>query len=459
MNIAAVRAAAQPPPIFGPRTDILTVIAASGPVRMVALQELFTEIRVAAARDGADGGICLGWRPPGSDRRGQRGAALALDPQHPLHKEIRAVLLALARDFPFRAERDMTKAETALPDGKRRHDPDKVLFFPNRLKVLCALDALGGTPTIADLAGGLTAMRLSVVNQVVQHLIRDGIAIKSGPHVSLVQAGWTNPLRRLVRAYMRLRPDLPVQIRGNLKKKRATSERQNANGFFGREVVERALIALALHGPLRTAELESAATSQNGALALRKLMKMGIVAREERGEGKGRHYVLGLNAAHPLYRELRAMLCSMGGGSPSRKTQLKCPVERVVLRGLFTSELYADVLIAIETAVHGEIDPTTIIRLHNERDGWNVRMNVRRWARQGLLKRRHYGNVSLYWFNPEYPHYKPLRALLSRIADLQPRRRTLAAVEEHTYVSNRQPRAHRRRAKEKATGRFLPDLH
>ncbi|MHB1549980.1 MAG: hypothetical protein ACYCX6_02125 [Vulcanimicrobiaceae bacterium] len=425
---------------------------------MVALQEFFTEIRVAAGRDGADGGICLGWPPPGWDKRGQRGAALALDPSHPLHKEVRALLLTLARDCPFRAKRDMTKAETALPDGKRRYDLDKVSFFPNRLKVLCALDALGGTATIADLAGGLTAMRLSVVNQVVQHLVRDGIATKAGPHVSLVQAAWTNSLRWLVRAYTRLRPDLPVQIRGNLKKKRATSERRNVNGLFGREVVERALTILAVRGPMRTGDLEIAAASRRATMALRKLIKIGIVARAERGEGKGRRYVLGLNAVHPLYRELRAMLCSMGGGSPSRKAQLKWPVERVVLKVLFTSELYADVLIAIEIAVHGEIDPTTTVRLHNERDGWNVRMNVPRWARHGLLKRRHCGNTPLYWFNPDYAHYKPLRALLSRIADLQPRRRTVAAAEEHTYVSNRQPRAHRRRAKEKIAGRSLLDL-
>lgn len=379
---------------------------------MVALQELFGEIRVAAARTGTDD-LCIGWQLPGSDKRGQRGAALALDPQHPLYKEARAVLLALAKAFPFRARRDMTAAERTLPNGKRRHDIDKVLFSKNRLRVLATLETLKGRASIAELGGAVPSIRHAVVEQVVRLAIRDGILVKDGAVVRFANASWMPPLRRLLRAYLRLRPGLPSAICDARSAHRSKFENRRTNTLRGRDVVRRVLVALALHAPLRTGELSSHVGMAHTPTGLKRLIELGVVARVERGEGKGRHFVLGLNADHPLYRELRTLLASIGGGKPSRKSALTAPMPSFTIKGLFNTPLYGNVLMAIETAVNGEIDPATICRFHAQHDLLGVMARLRSWAKDGLLQRRRFGSVVLYRFNPDYPHYGPMRAFLS----------------------------------------------
>lgn len=76
----AIRASA-PPPIFGFLTDILVVLAKSGPVRRASLQEMFSDMRVGSIGKSDVAGITIGWKLPGSDKRGQRGAGVALKTQ------------------------------------------------------------------------------------------------------------------------------------------------------------------------------------------------------------------------------------------------------------------------------------------------------------------------------------------------------------------------------------------
>lgn len=162
--------------------------------------------------------------------------------------------------------------------------------------------------------------------------------------------------------------------------------------------------------------------------------------------------MLGLNAAHPLYGELRTLLCSMAKLKPSAKTPLSAPVPRFSVEALFTGRVIASVLLALETAVHVEIDPSSVFRLYPQHDKARISQLLGEWWEQGLVSGHHFGNIVLYRFDPDYPHYKPLRAFLRKIVECEPRYAAIAKLEPALYVSSRQRTAHARRRKETAQG-------
>lgn len=442
-----------PPPLLGPRTDIMTVIAASGPLRCAVLQELFSDMRLGQARSNVDSGAIVAWKLPGSDKRGQRGVALALDPTHPLHHVIRELLLVLAKTFPFRLENYMTASESTIPKSERDHDIDEVLFSLNRLRVLATLEALGDSANLASLLGSVPGIRRAVVEQTVRILLKDGVAVKNGPVVSYAPQPWTDALRNLIKAYLRLRPEVQGEIAARVDAKQVFTERGRCNTLFGREVVARILQVLATDGPLSYSEVQVRSQMVLVPNAIKALLRDGVLTRKSVPGFRHSKYLLGFNADHPLYRETVALHASLAGAAPSEKPPLSGPYQLLNIYRLFTSPHYANVLLTLHTAVNGEIGPTTIFRMHPRHCDLNMRAVLRRWAEQQVVLKHHFGNVVLYGFNPDYPHYRPLGELLDAICKLEPRYRTLAELEPDLYIGPVQGRAHAQRRAEEVNDR------
>lgn len=334
----AVRDAA-PVPLLGPNTDLFSILAKNGPLRRTSLYEFFSEMRVGALPSADKAGLSLTWKLPGSDARGQRGCAVALDPQFPLYKEVRAVLRALGQAFPFAAESDCTPAERVVPTTKRRHKIDEVFYYANRALLLATLEALRGSATVTDLTSSVPKMREAVAEAALNHLMRDGILEKRETLVHFVQAPWTRPYRALIRAYLKMRPDVASAVHAQRTHKRTLREDSCRVGLLGKAAMERALIALAAHGPLTTAELEHHATIRASRTTLTDLLTSGIVARvlvDPQPHERSGHYVWGLNAAHPLYRAFRRLVSAISTLPLSRKTPLRIEGEEYGWQGLFT---------------------------------------------------------------------------------------------------------------------------
>jgi hypothetical protein len=438
----AVRAAA-PVPLLGPNTDMFVILAKNGPVRRTALYELFSEMRVGSLPRADKAGISITWKLPGSDTRGQRGCALALDPQFPLYREVRAVLRALGTTFPFAADEDCTPAERVIPKAKRRHDIDQVFYSKNCASVLAALETLRGSATVTDLTSAVPGMREAVAEAALRHLIRDGILCKVGTRVQYVNAPWTRAYRRLVRAYLQSRPDLASAVKAQRTHKRSLRKNSVAVRLLGRGGTERALNALAAHGPLTTTELEHQATIRASRTTLEDLIEAGIVARvwvEKKPHERNGHYLYGLNSAHPNYKAIRNFLGKVASLRPSKKPPLRVPQEKFSLKGLFMTSLRLDVLVSVAIALHGEIDGTSIGNLVPQHDGRLIRRRLKEWADEGILLRRGSRNLLYYRFNPDHPYAAPLQTLLGEIGKTWSDYDGHPDIETELYVERRRTR-------------------
>lgn len=433
-----------PPPIFGRITDILVVLAKSGPVRRVALYEMFSEMRVGSLAKSDVAGITTGWQLPGSDKRGQRGAGVALNPQFPLAKEVRALLLALGKDFPFTATCDMAPAEQKIPKRKRTYALEKMFISKLRLRVLQAIDILGGDIKMGILENAIPGMRWIVVRDTVDQLVRDGVVKRAGSNVRLVEAPWTKPLRSLLRVYRKkVEPKLTQEINDQKRWARSVRSKGIFVTLFGRNATERALKILAVDGPLTNAELELGTLPQHKPPVLETLIRSGILTRQlvpKKYPERNDHYVVGLNAAHPIYKELRMLLAAMADAKPSRKPALSEWREHYSLKGLFMTRQRLQSLIAIGLATHRYIHPSSIRRLYPRLHLGGMGEMLRKWALnpKGYVRRLDSKIPAYYELNPDYPYHEPLRALLVRIGQVWPEYSIGAGLEDSLS-----PRSHR----------------
>jgi hypothetical protein len=435
----AVRAAA-PPPIFGSLTDILVVLAKSGPVRRVALCEMFSEMRTGSLAKSDFAGMIVVWKLPNRNRRGQRGVAFALNPQFAFAKEVRALLLALGESFPFTATCDMTSRERQIPKRKRIYNLDRIFFFETRLRILQTLDILGGKAKIEHLADSTANMRLVAAKRLIAHLVKERILRKDGVYVQFPRAGWCSALRKLLRAHRKIEnPDLEKGVRQRDRLVRSLRAKGARSTLFGRNATERVLTTLAVHGPLKPAEFERTALPGSPPYTVRRLMKSGVLARVKIVKGPPHHdyYMIGLNSAHPIYKELRSLLCAVAGAPPSRKPQLRDRRKEYGLDGLFGTAQRLNGFVSLATCIHQEVDPSTISRLFPEHDIGVITRNLRTWAAKDLLIRRVEGLLTFYRFNPKHPYAKTLQVLLERIGQIWPEYNVLPKLEIDLYPERR----------------------
>jgi hypothetical protein len=220
--------------------------------------------------------------------------------------------------------------------------------------------------------------------------------------------------------------------------------------LFGRDATERVLKTLAAHGPLTNAQLEVLALPRHKLELMERLISSGILVKalvKRKHPERSDHWEMGLNAAHPIYGELRMLLCAMAGVKPNKKRPIRVHHKAYNLDGLFMTLGRLQSLIAIALAKHGQIYPSSIRRLYPRLNLWVISNMLRTWALdpKGFVRRVDRATRAAYYeLNPAYPFFAPLRALLVRIGDVWPEYRIHAALEDELGPQSRRDGASRR---------------
>lgn len=182
-------------------------------------------------------------------------------------------------------------------------------------------------------------------------------------------------------------------------------------------------------------------------LTLEKLINSGIVARvfvEPQPHERNGHYVLGFNAAHPVYEQILDLCSAISGKPRSTKPPLYVDLEEYGVDGLFMTDLRLNVLTSVAIGIHGEIDPATVFRWFTEHDRGLLERRLREWAEEGLLIRRGDVPQTYYRFNRKHPYVPALLALFRRIAEVWPDYGDLPALEPVLYPQMRAARERNR---------------
>jgi hypothetical protein len=366
------------PWIFGDNTYVYAAIAASGGV--LRESDIHSSLGHAAVNslhkpDREALGILRRFRIQTVQSSGPRGFAVCFDETFPLTKEARALARKIGVCHSPPIDNKMPK-ETPPPPTSRNYNVDLIAGSEVNTLVLATTRALRGNASLSELAAAVPHGSLTAVKRAISRLRDYGIldADKDGG-VYFKKAPWRSLIERLYDEYLRLRPDLQAKARERAKIKRQRRERRAAQNLFGYAVKERALKALALHGPMRRTELASVATIARDEIVFKTLIKAGILAVEEqvgkKGKGSKAHgtrkrVVVSLNAAFPVYRELRALLLSFAEGDAKKVRDLSHPRKHYDISAIFNTPTLLKALLLMNAVNERELDVASLNRLRPE---------------------------------------------------------------------------------------------
>lgn len=432
---AIIRSAPQPPPLLGVRTDMLIVLAHSGPIRRVGLTRLFGNDRMTQLPKSDPKGLCMQWHAVYDSGKGRHGHIIAIDWNFALAQEVRDLLTVLGRDYPFRVEDEFTFAGE-VPAGPGTCEIDLICGSRNRTRILAALENLGGKAPIAILEQSVPDVRPDNVHEIAKNLVGDGILQRANGVLWFTKAPWTPAYRRLLRAYLALRPQFAATSAKGAAGKRAARKERVICTLFGKAATERALLALAEDGPLTTPHLEQAVHSRLGLQGVEALVKDGLIAKvaissDRRGNPT---YAYSLNAAHPIHKPLRALLRSIAG-APANSTiaDLSTPSKEWTKdHRLFGGVLSLRALLALALSEHGEMDASAIARIFPDHQQPAIAAQMNDFIDMGLVCARPWKSRRLYRLDESYPYHRELRDLLLAIAAQWPRYRESVRIEERT---------------------------
>lgn len=373
--------------------------------------------------------ILLPWRY--TDRR----YMMALNPDFPLANEVARLLRALSRDYPSVLAHTVPVGERRLPrsPAARVASLDHLLGSPVRTQTLAALEHLGGRVQQKLLHRGVPGQFVTAVKNVVNYFIAEGVLTKRGQEIAFGQHTWMPELRRLLRAYLRKRELFQRSLD-------ALEGRHHGRGpvpcsLLGQPRVEKALIALAAHGPMRPSRLFASANSGSIQRTLDVFRRDGTIAiRHEK-----RSRLISLNAAYPLYQELRQLLLSLGEhvGQVGKNLDLVDRQGTFSPERLFTHTARTEILIIINCCERGEADASSLSRLLPEYDRGSIREALVKFENDGILRSRYYKGLHVYALDPTYAHWRPLKRLLDAVMREWPQYETLGRIESRLHSTRR----------------------
>lgn len=435
-----IRSAPQPPPLFGVRTDMLVVLAASGPVRRVGLMRVFGGDRTWQLPKSDPKGLCMQWRAQYGRGRGRSGDITAINWNFALAHEVATVLKVLAQDFRFEVEAEFKYDFAAVPSSTEPVDIDHICGSRNRTRILAALESLGGGTPLSILEQSVPEVRPDNVRVTAVTLIQNGILEKNDAVISFVKAPWTTPYRKLLRRYLQMRPDMAATVKCRAADKFEARKERTVCTLFGKAATERALLSLAERGPLTTAQLEQAASFRKGLDGVETLVRDGIIAKRASGvnpKGNPTH-TYSLNTAHPIYRELRTLLRSIAAVPIRAKSgDFGTKMQWNKDHRLFGSVLPLRALIALAVSKHGEIEAQSISRIFPGHQPQSIAQQMGDFWEMGIVVYRPWKTLRLYRLDKDYPYYKELKALLKAIADAWPRYRESVRLHEKLHPPGR----------------------
>lgn len=418
------------PNLFGPygRTSFLIELASVGVARRGDLAKHFGLDMIRPRVRDDRSGLVLSWS------LGQRGTAVALNPHYPLLRELRSLLRALSVEYGLGITTTLTAREgTTLPTSVVPESDLTYLFHtPLRTATLVALEALGGQTTLINLAQCAPKQFYHSVVTAVNHFVKERVLERDGEGVRFRDRSWTQELRNLLRAYLRVDRRTHEEIRRDAAAERARPRKYDKFELLGPKNVERALIALAQNGPMSYARVMAMSkTSADAGIAV--FERMGLVLSHR----DGRRRILSLNRRHPIYREFRALLISIGGPTTVQASRDLAHDADFRIDNLFGKDLRTAVLLTLRAERCGEMDAASVCRLLPQHDGGKVRAALRRFHKIGVVTRRRWKTLVYYSFNEEYTHYEALQALLSGAIRHWPAYKSAAATSKYLYSPER----------------------
>jgi hypothetical protein len=428
------------PRIFGPHTAIFALLARYGPMRRQYLQGVLRSGAIDNFQENDKAGISVQWHIPGA-ANGAMG--IALNPGSPLLNQMRRLLNRLCDvydinfNFGLEVYRNV-KERVVIRKVKRAFNADLLFGSKSRTYLLATLELLGGETGSYALFMSMPGDSIGVKRDTIARLVRDGIIQRKAGTVSFVDSPWSDALRRLLRAYLRENADCRSLIKQRIGFFRKTLEERTSYGLFAKSATERMLTALAVNGPMRIGRLSEAIMARVDGMNMSKFQSDGIVVISKKPGAT----TVSLNAAHPAYAELRALLLAIlgkrraaGCASDLRSEPLSSDVTY-----LFTTSLRLDVLAMLAVCEGGETDSSSLSLLCPSHDRGVIRERLKSFEAMGIVMKRWSAGVCLYRLDSNYLHSAELRRLLNRIADLRPHYRSIAQVEEELFKPHRAAR-------------------
>ncbi len=413
--------------------DLLVALAIEGPMRRAditketgrqSLDQLHVSDRAAL--------LCR-WRLTPT----WRGYALALNPAFPHHAALRTFLRALGQTFPLRYKaRASSKLEPVPTSAERYGDIVHLLGSPVRTMTLLTLELLGGRANQRDVYRIVPDHTRSTIKNVLSFYVSEGVLVKRGSVMAFGNRRWMRPFRALLRGVARENRELMWRVRERIGPggKSLDVEEDHKTGLLGFKSFERLLMELAVRGPTNWAGAygPSKALAEKGVQVYRRL---GIVISRKHG----RLRFLSLNAAHPVYRELRALLIAMSGRL--REGLVEDWEDRTAnfrVNRIFLQDLRTSVLCTVAELSRLGVDAATISRLLPQFDTMRIRKALKQYESLGIMRTRKGRGRMLYSLDELWEYSRELRPLIRAINAEWPEWKNAAAVAWR--LQNRSPR-------------------
>jgi hypothetical protein len=348
----------------------------------------------------------------------QRGYAFSLDPQFPLSKQTHVLLKCLATTYGLRIPSDMCAAERIAPKTNKTYNVDLLFGSSVKTRTLAALECLGGKSPPAVLRQAVPDELTSSAKNAIRNLTLEGVLVKAGGQITFAKAPWLPQLRALLRAYASYSSGFKSEVRRLVTERRSVKNDMFDLDLLGKFASERILTALATKGAISPDKLHTIARVHDKTRLLGRFVKAGIVAKNGYRNGAR----VSLNRAHPVYREIRALLLAVGGPRDRKAApDLSMPLPVYDLYHLFCTKPRFNALFAM--AIYGWIDATSITMLNSEHDRGNMGLVLANLKRLGIVESCRVGNMLYYRLDQRYKFHLPLLRLLRAAAKANPARR------------------------------------
>lgn len=462
LKSSAMKARAQIPPIFGTATFVLAAIATKRtPVRTRDISACLGEGAERTAMATAHSvGVLRTFRMKTVQGNGPRPVALMFDDTFPLAREVRVLARKIGTTHPLPLETTWPN-EAPPAHAHPAHDLNHLFGSEANLLVLATARALRGKVGRVETEAAVPYDSLVAVERANRRLRQFGILNEHG--TALADAPWKKQLEKLLDGYLRLHPEIREQIRERSAAKRQHKINRSTETLFGYNSTQRVLITLAVHGPMTRARLRSITMMTHENTALNPLINAGVLAVESRmgdtGSGTRAHgtrkrLVVGLNAAVPVYAELRAVLLALDEPAtrrPAGTRDVSSPQPTYDIMALLSTAPLIWALLMMNAVAEGELDVASLHRLRPQHAKFTLHNRMGSLLDQGFVTARQQGLVLYYRLNPNYPLYHTLKPLLDRIGEIWPDMVEAAAVNDQLKPARRlvQDRNARKKAAEK----------
>lgn len=446
------------PPLFGAyhHTELLAALHRYGPIRVPILRRHFSWVTCRYTKGKMNtAGLLV---PVRVGDQARKSTVIGINANLPVYDQFARLIDALAMRFPIRAiPKEIRPAEVAAFYGVTHSPANIEALFGTfiRTRTLVALHALDGEETSGKLKRAVLGHFASRVQNAVLGCVAEGVLIKEKTIIRFnTGLDWLPELRALLESLARLMPENVKYARTMraLSEKDSSARTREAKRFrfLGSRVNQAALAYLAVYGP-SAITVVCAAASSTQTKCVETLLQSGIVAQIP-SQNKRRR-IVSLNASHPVYRELRALLRTdivLQDALPFHRQpslyagedygDVRRDFEPYTLFGGIGKFATTNLLAVLGHAIHGEIEVASLSRILNEHDIGKLHEALKRLEGLGVVAAREWKGMRMYRLDETWPAFEQLRELLLAMGRVWPEYRDGAASEIRTYPAFRRSR-------------------